>query len=1223
MSRLFMAEEAELRVIVHQNGKVEPVAFDEILHRVQKMSEGLNVQPALVTQRVIASMKDHQTTGELDRFAAETASYMVTSHSDYDILAVRLLVTRLQKESAPDFLAITEHMDNEGMMGKDYIERVKAIPPSFFSDTIKSSRDMDFSYFGLKTLLSLYLLADEHHHQMERPQHMYMRIACFLYAPDLCAVKKAYEGMSKHLYTHASPTIFHGGTKLGSCLSCYLLGVNDDLNSMLDLIKKCGLISKGAGGIGISISLIRSRGTLIRSTRGLSHGVVPFMKLLERTSVYVDQGGRRPGAFAVYLEPWHPDIMEFLKTRLPDTDDELATRSMYTALWIPDLFMQAVESDSDWHLLDPDACPGLVESWGLGFETLYHRYVSEGRAKSMIKARAIWNAALRSMMETGTPYMLYKDNVNRKCNQINLGTIRSSNLCVSGDTLILTNKGHVKIEKLWAAKEKVAVWNGERWSSVLPARTNINSPFLEVTLSDGTVIKCTPYHEWLIVPGKDEPPSSFSTKFSSENTSTVRVGLLPDGCLAKLKRPGQSTWDKVSISHGKNLYTGAKTVTLFAHDGMEWTIDESEEVLIDNNYAEKEYVFGFANDSVRVQAKDLKEGMIVARFKPPVSDMPSVAASLDPFMLGIYSYFPVTETIMDEESEERLLLPRITVPDKLRDLIDKTQCVDNYEVDGSSTYVLVAGYEPLVPMYGNKQFKIKWLEGFSLKSGIYTYNMTTKKPLRFTMQWADMPWDKTYVDCPLHFRIKLMLQTIGVESHILITSNYIKVFVEGEALQTLIDQGMVFHCNHEGTCDDWLPFSPPALTIKKVRNIEPQASYCFTEPFANAGVFNGVLLGNCAEITEYSDNDSTSCCNLASISLSAFWDPDLQEMNYKALMETAGDVTRNLNRVIDINKYSTEDSMRSNFRDRPIAIGAQGLADVFMMAMVPYDSQKAKELNAKIFEAIYLGAVEASIDLAKRDGPYESFPGSPFSKGKFQFDLWEEERSMLAKEDPSRFSTRSPIKLHWPERWEELRKEMIQYGIRNSLLTSVMPTASTAQILGNTECTEPIASNVFTRKVKSGEHILVNRYLVSALEKKNMWNPQVRKLIIENSGSVQGLRITTKNGEEVWRMPEDLERVFLTRFEIKQKAIIDLAVERGPFVDQSQSMNLFFESPDSTKITSALFYGWKKGIKTGSYYIRTQSSTQGKAPPTQATQQETQPPKKIKCTEDVCTACSS
>jgi ribonucleoside-diphosphate reductase alpha chain len=741
--------------VIKRNGKKEPVKFDKVTARIEKLSYRLSplVDVHEVAKKTIEGIYDGVATTELDNLAAETAASLTTTHPDYAILASRIAVSNLHKNTTKSFSAAMRnlHAYSDPVTGKrlpliaDDVMQIIEENEELLDSTVIYDRDFAFDYFGFKTLEKSYLLRLDGR-VAERPQQMYLRVAIGIHKEDMESVVKTYHLMSERWFTHATPTLFNAGTPKPQMSSCFLLTMKEDsIDGIYDTLKQTARISQSAGGIGLAIHNIRATGSYIGGTNGTSNGIIPMLKVFNDTARYVDQGGgKRKGAFAIYLEPWHADVFEFLDLRKNHGKEELRARDLFYALWIPDLFMQRVEEGGDWSLFCPNEAPGLHECFGDAFETLYRQYEQEGRARRTVKAQELWFAILDAQIETGTPYLLYKDAANRKSNQQNLGTIKSSNLCT--------------------------------------------------------------------------------------------------------------------------------------------------------------------------------------------------------------------------------------------------------------------------------------------------------------------------------------------------------------------------------------------------------------------------------EIMEYTDANEVAVCNLASIALPRFVING--SFDQERLFEVVYEVTRNLNRVIDQNYYPVEEAKRSNLRHRPIGLGIQGLADTFILLRLPFESDLAKLLNKNIFETIYFAAMTASKDLAKEQGAYETFPGSPLSKGQFQFDLW---------------GVRPGDR--WD--WEGLRKEVMQYGARNSLLVAPMPTASTSQILGNNECFEPYTSNIYTRRVLSGEFVIVNKHLLKDLLQLGIWNPAMKNKIIAANGSIQ----------QIDEIPDCIKELYKTVWEIKQRNLIDMAADRGAYICQSQSLNLFADNPTAGKLTSMHFYAWKKGLKTGMYYLRTQAAS--------------------------------
>ena len=740
-------------LVIKRDGHRESVKFDKITARVEKLCYGLDakfVNPVEVAMKVINGLYDGVSTLELDNLAAEIAATLTTKHPDFAKLAARIAVSNLHKVTSKSFSNTMKRMytyvdpktgQNAPLISKETWKVVKDNAAEL-DEAILYDRDFGYDYFGFKTLERSYLVKIDGK-VVERPQHLLMRVAVGIHGEDIPAVIETYNLLSEKWFTHATPTLFNAGTPKPQLSSCFLLTMKDDsIDGIYDTLKQTAKISQSAGGIGLSIHNVRAKGSYIKGTGGTSNGIVPMLRNFDMTARYVDQGGgKRKGSFAIYLEPWHADVFEFLELKKNHGKEEMRARDLFYAMWIPDLFMKRVETNDVWSLFCPNEAPGLADCYGDDFERLYEKYEKEGRFRKQIKAQDLWFEILEAQIETGTPYILYKDAANKKSNQKNLGTIKSSNLCT--------------------------------------------------------------------------------------------------------------------------------------------------------------------------------------------------------------------------------------------------------------------------------------------------------------------------------------------------------------------------------------------------------------------------------EIMEYSSPDEVAVCNLASLALPKFVTDD-GKFDHQKLYEITKVVTRNLNKVIDVNYYPIPEAQKSNMRHRPIGLGVQGLADAFILLRMPFDSPEASGLNKDIFETMYFAAMEASMELSKELGPYETFKGSPVSKGIFQFDMWGV----------------TPDSGRWD--WEKLKKEVKQYGVRNSLLLAPMPTASTSQILGNNECFEPYTSNIYTRRTLSGEFIIANKHLMKDLISLGLWSETMRQKLISTNGSVQSIP----------EIPQHIKDIYKTVWEISQKTIIDMSADRGAFICQSQSLNIHITNPNFGKLTSMHFYAWKKGLKTGMYYLR-------------------------------------
>jgi ribonucleotide reductase alpha subunit len=1060
--------------VLKRNGKREAISFDKILKRIKSLGKHFNLQHIIFAQlaiKVIDQLYDNIQTTKIDELTAEQCASMSSIHPDYTKLASAIVVSNLHKNTSNCYYETTKKLydyrdsnNNSFRLIKSSIMEIIETHKDRINAMIDYERDYFFDYFGFKTLERAYLMRCNKV-IVERPQHLIMRVAITIHGSNMEKVKETYDLMSQKYFIHATPTLFNAGTPRPQLSSCYLLGMEDDsIEGIFNTLKECAQISKWAGGIGLHVHNIRANGSYIRGTNGTSNGLIPMLGVFNKTARYVDQGGKRNGSFAIYIEPHHPDIEDFLDLKKNHGDEESKCRDLFYALWISDLFMERVMGNKIWSLFCPDKCPGLSDCHSDAYRELYLKYENEGKFNKQINARDLWIKILDSQVETGTPYILYKDAANNKSNQKNLGTIKSSNLCVAPETLVLTREGHLRIENF--KNQEVEVWNGESFSKTTIYQTSVSSELLEVHTSDGCVLNCTKYHKFYI---KDE------------HLNTTKI----------------------------------------------------------------------------VEAQDLKNGMII-----------------------IESNFPII-------SNSNILL-------------------DAYAIGLNTS-------EQFVPINYSLESKILWFSGYVDGVGINKFNkiIVNNKSKEFMIN------------------IKYMLQTCGLNVFVSYTDHYTNFFcLNYSQVQILNKLGLVSEKCKLLVYETSIAIEDTNIYITNVvDNKRIDKTYCFNEELKHAGIFNGLITSQCTEIIEYSDSKETAVCNLASLGLSMFVKED-KTFDYDKLYEVTQVVTNNLNNVIDINYYPTPKTMRSNFKHRPIGIGVQGLADVFFKMDLPFISDEAKEINIKIFETIYYASLEKSMLLAKERfktmrflkqqydlnnwtfisdedecreyniynvtdasilasisndkvieqalktaspikaeienldlqylGAYSSFKGSPASFGQLQFDLWN------VTPTPGRYD------------WTTLKENIMTYGIRNSLLVAPMPTASTSQILGNNECFEPITSNIYSRKTLAGDFVLVNKYLVEELLKLGLWNEELKNSIIANKGSVSHIQNLSPHLKEkykiVWEMP--------------MKEIINMSRDRGAFICQSQSLNLWIEDPDSKILTNMHFYSWKAGLKTGIYYLR-------------------------------------
>uniref|UniRef100_A0A6C0AS89 ribonucleoside-diphosphate reductase n=1 Tax=viral metagenome TaxID=1070528 RepID=A0A6C0AS89_9ZZZZ len=904
-------------------------------------------------------------------------------------------------------------------------------------------------------------------------------------------------------------------------------------------------------------------------------------------------GGKRNGSFAIYLEPWHADIEFFLQMRKNHGDEELKARDLFYALWTPDLFMERVKADGQWTLMCPDECPGLADVYGDEFKKLYLEYEQSGKGRKTMKARDLWFQVLDAQMETGTPYLLYKDACNKKSNQKNLGTIKSSNLCVAPETMILTEQGHKEIQTL--VNTKVNVWNGKEFSEVDVVQTGQDQELITVETDDGCRIECTPYHKFFI-----------QNSYNKKSIKTVEAKDLKEGDkITKCEYP---------VIDGKEKMKYAYTHGFFCGDGTYGNVNDEQSPCKFKSLSGHYYCASHLDYETDEMVEQLKNTKNTNNIKP---NNRCNAMSYEKKAM-IYLYEDKKQLIdhfdyrSKTENNVSIRSPNTKDGVELENSVQSmtTRIVLNLPVDIDEKF--------FVPMNNTLSDKMEWFSGYCDADGTIAKNGTN-------LQLQISSVNRTFL-----MNIKLMLQTCGVNPKLkcmrLAGTSYLpdgkgghkyfdtqsiyRLLITSVDLQKLVDNGF---STRRLKIDITTPNRAASqfVKIKSVTNTgRIDDTYCFTEPKQHAGIFNGILTSQCSEVVQYSDDKETAVCNLASIGLPTFivTDPITGKpyLDYAHLHKVVKVVTYNLNRIIDVNFYPTPKTERSNKRHRPIGIGVQGLADVFMLLELPFSSEEAKTINKHIFETIYHAAVEQSCELAERDGPYETFEGSPAQRGQLQFDLW---LAFGGKDEGGKTE-------HNNDRydWKSLKERVKTHGLRNSLLLAPMPTASTSQILGYNECIEPITSNIYNRRTIAGEFIMANKYLMNDLIKLDLWNERIKNSIIANHGSIQHIDI----------IPQEIRDRYKTVWEIPMRNLIDMAADRGIYVCQSQSLNLWLEDPTYSNLTSMHFYSWSKGLKTGIYYLRRRARHQA--------QQFTIEPEKNSTTEgkiyeeaeeEICEMCSA
>jgi ribonucleoside-diphosphate reductase alpha chain len=1044
------------------------------------------------------STKDKMMLNDLYCYVADFCANKISRHPAYNTLAGRICIQRLHATTYSDYGMIAEllysNKDKDGHdapLLSDVIYKLSLKYKDEINNIINYGRDYAFDYFGVRTLERSYLYklynpkeikyysSDTSGQIIERPQHMIMRVALEIHRDDLVAVKETYDLISKKYFTHATPTLFNAGSRRPQLSSCFLLHMEDTIEGIFGTISKIAYISKWAGGIGVDLSSIRSKGSLIRGTNGLSDGIIPLCILLDKLSKYINQGGKRNGSIAVYLQPWHADIFGMCELRKNTKDEESKARNLFLALWIPDLFMKRVEEDGMWSLMCPNECPGLVTAYGDEFEKLYTQYEAEKKYKKQVKAVDLFYHIMECQIETGMPYMLFKDHVNNKSNQKNIGAIRCSNLCVDGETKIFTDQGYLPIKHI--ENKKVNVWNGQEWSDVTVRKTGENKNLVRVTLSNGAFIDCTPEHKFYLQKSYHSTIPVEVTAIDLKNNDNLIKWDLPDAITFKNEEEF-----KYPYTHG-----------FFCGDGTTY-----------DNYS-----------------KTSKYAKIM-----------------------LYG-------------DKKLLLNHLNYTS-----YSEYKASDRYDVVLPRD--MKAKFD--IPVKSSINTRLRWFEGYCDADGCIAKNGTNES-LQITS-----------INHEFLNNVRLFLHTLGIESKV--TKNKParksllpdskrghKLYDSKETFRLLVSSVGLYKLSTIGFAPKRLTFTQinpqrdAGQFVKVVSVTESKKNvdtYCFTETKRHMGMFNGILTGQCAEIVEYTDAEQVAVCNLASICLPMFIDKEdgIKTYNYKKLFDVTRVIVRNLNKVININYYPVIEGKRSNLANLPIGIGVQGLADAYNIMRFPFGSKEAYDLNKRIFETIYFAAVTESCELAKKEGHYKTFPGSPFSEGKLQFHLWGlKEEDLLMGYD-----------------WKSLIADVIKYGTRNSLLTALMPTASTSQIMGNSETIEPYLSNIFVRSTLAGEFIVINERLIYDLIKLGLWNDDMRKLIIINNGSIK----------DIESIPNETKELYKTAFEVLQKDIIKQSRDRGVFIDQTQSLNLFASESNFDKLYSCHMTSWNEGLKTGMYYLR-------------------------------------
>lgn len=1061
-------------LVAKRNGTVEPVSKHKIQHFL-----GHAGYQGQVVDTILKGMPKQIASKELNAYFAATLQA-----AGHGLAAGRVEMLNLHKNTSPSFTETMLLLP----LDANFQQKVMRMQ---LDEHILHENDFTYDLFALRTLQRSYLM--QHNDKIvERPQYMLMRVAASLYDTKE-DVLECYNALSAKVYTHATPTLFNAGMQKGQYASCFLGVMQDDsILGIFNTVKQCALISKTAGGIGLSISNIRATGAHIKGAMGKSNGIVPMLRVFNETARYVDQGRRRKGSFAMYIEPWHADIEAFLDLRKNHGDENAKARDLFTALWVPDLFMQRVKDDAMWTLF----CPNTINLQDVHSDTFNKMYEHaeanlEGRR---IRARDLWEKIIRTQIETGTPYMVYKDRVNSCSNQQHLGTIKGSNLCVAAETRILTDKGWFEIKAL--ENEKVNVWNGEAFSATTVKKTG-HSELLKVTCDNGTTLHCTPYHKFYI------QKSYHSKKPICKRAHELEPGMKIIKC------------DYPTIKKGKR-FKYPYTHGLFCAEGTYCKHKQQPKrcaFKADNLCARHtDYVCAYPQDGTcRANSYTKKPKIALYGEKQKLMRFLNIRST--------------TGNVND--NHVNVLLPQ--------DIDDKFK----------------------VPINACLEDKLLWLAGYLDGDGCVLNNNGCQ-----TIQAVST--HKTFLN-----DMKLMLQTMGVHCTVrhsrseryaslpdghggrkdYLCKETFRLIIASNECQHLLALGLNMHRL------SLVEYSPQrsATRFVKIVSVEKterkEDTFCFKEMERGMGMFEGIITGQCAEVAEYTSPDEIAVCTLASVALPSFMG---SVFDFEKLGATVEKVVRNLDRVIDVTYYPLGEAENSNKKHRPMGIGVQGLADVIQMHEMAYDTEEAVQFDAAIFETMYYHALKASCQLAKERGVHSSFEGSPASKGMLQFDFY--------GITPTRYD------------WAALKEEIKIHGLRNSLLLAVMPTASTAQILGNSEGTDPRTSNLYSRRVLSGEFMVENHVLRSQVDN---WD-EVKKVMLRDYGSVQKAPVSA-----------DIKARFKTVWEMSQKWVIKHAAARQPFICQSQSMNLFLAEPTINQVNAMHFYAWSSKLKTGMYYLRT------------------------------------
>ncbi len=1084
-----------------------------------------NINIEEITTNLLQGLPETMDTDNFYNYVADFLIAKSSIHYYYDSMAAYIAMRRIHNITSDSFLITAKLLQNNidvngerMMMLSDDVYDVIINNHHRLQSEIDYSRDFTFDYFGIKTLERSYLykLQYSQYKIIERPQHLWMRVSIGIHGKDIESAIETYHLLSQKYFTHATPTLFNGGGRRPQMSSCFLQSVDDNIGSIFETVKEIAFTSKWSGGIGVHISSLRARGSLIRGTNGVSSGVVPFCILLNKLAKYINQGGKRNGSIAVYIEPYHADIYDFCDLRKNTGNDDNRARDLFLALWVPSLFIKRVKEDGMWSLMCPDMCPGLNLVHSEEFNKLYEKYESEKKYLKQVKARDLWKHILETQSETGFPYVLYKDHANAKSNQKNLGTIRSSNLCAeiiqysdenetatcfTADTEIITKHGIRKIvncdqqEVLSYFNNDISLQHDEHYEKAKLINNGIKTVY-ELKTQGNKPMKVTACHPILV-----RTKINFNMK---KNTYVwKKVSDLASGDM--VYTPSIEPINEFDINISQNLDNEWLTGGWMLGDG--WMSANEKDDCFGPSEAQTQEI-------VVQQLNKWREMCHVKEDIQPnsVTNWQSSKHHFKEFLInkfGIKQSIGSTKIVSDKVKYES---SATQIANFLSGLFSADGCVI-YSNDKKLYVSLISASEKL--LYDVQSLLIP----FGIKSSVSFGKVRTCETSQGRLSIFGSKYLERY------------MKSIGFKLCPCKETEYEEKLKIKNANKTQYSHDSYQDCSK----------------VISTKEIGEELVYDIALPISHNFIADGHIVHN---------------CNLSSICLPKYivTHRGVKVFEHKKLIQVIRVIVRNLDKIIDRNYYPTIKTKRSNMRHRPMGIGVQGLADVYNIMGISFDSPKAYRLNKEIFETIYYACIDESKELAKKFGPYQTFKGSPASMGQLQFHMWGiQNDELLMKYD-----------------WNKLVQEVKVYGLRNSLLTALMPTASTSQIMGNSECIEPYMKNIFKRSTLAGEFIVVNKNLMKDLIDLKLWNDDMRKRLIIEDGSVQNID----------SIPDHIKEVYKTAFEIKQMHLVRQSADRGCFVDQSQSFNLFMKEPNFDILTSALIESHDLGNKTGIYYYR-------------------------------------